>query len=131
LSVKTGPRRRKARAKRADCRRAILENSDVEVNHFRYISPDLMSTDEVLMPQDTMISKYEIKKRGLRPTTHGGMTTATVLLKEPTEISVECSSFCSKKDAFSKRIGADIAVGRAIKEIQRLLEAGGPDGRDG
>lgn len=47
----------------------------------------------------------------------GGKTTATVILSDGTEVVGE--SLCSKKDNFSKRLGRDISLGRALAQIER------------
>lgn len=51
----------------------------------------------------------------------GGKTTATIVLSDGTEVTGE--SLCSKKDNYSKRLGRDISLGRALANLERRTES--------
>jgi hypothetical protein len=47
----------------------------------------------------------------------GGKTIATIVLPDGTEVTGE--SRCSKKDNYSKRLGRDISLGRALASLEK------------
>ncbi len=47
----------------------------------------------------------------------GGKTIATIVLPDGTEVTGE--SRCSKRDNYSKRLGRDISLGRALASLEK------------
>lgn len=60
-----------------------------------------------------LIRSHEWKERGLQPEPRGGLTTAKVVFEDGSVVNA--SAECSKKDNYSKQIGRDIALGRALR----------------
>lgn len=88
------------------------EGSKIYVTHFRYtdgykLHPILKNP--VLMPAK------EIRESKLGFHSKGGMTEVFVTLSDGREALGH--ALCSRKDNFNRKIGRNIALGRALKEL--------------
>lgn len=61
-----------------------------------------------------LLRQHQWKERGLTPEPRGGFTNARVTLEDGTV--VEAQAECSLKDNYSKKLGRQVALGRALKE---------------
>lgn len=62
-------------------------------------------------------SAYEIKANHLNFDPRGGSTAAYIYDKDG-KLLAEGFSFCSDEDNFNYKLGRDIAIGRALKELR-------------
>lgn len=64
------------------------------------------------------MTTYDAKSEGLKGPLHcGGATEARIVDEEGQQVA-SAFSWCSRKDNFSKYIGRNIAVGRALKSFK-------------
>lgn len=84
----------------------LKEKYRVKISHLRYTKPKLVHANEI---ED----KSEISPKG-------GLTIIRVLDKETGKLIRKFRSRCCPEDNFVKRIGLDIAVGRAHKHLTEI-----------
>jgi hypothetical protein len=68
------------------------------------------------------LSRYEMKERGLEPLPRGGVTVATIQFPDDGRRHpkiVTATALCSDEDNYSRKVGARIALGRALKNLAR------------
>jgi hypothetical protein len=89
----------------------IPEGASVKVSHLRaVILPDSN------IPEGYISHHVMAKTMGLKIAAKGGRTSARIALADG-RVAFGVAK-CSDKDTFCKRIGRDIAVGRALKELR-------------
>lgn len=79
----------------------------VQVSHLRRASQ-----------HGTLKPKKRIRELRMAPLPHGGQTVARVLDKETNTLLAVGVAECSQRDQFCKRVGWQIAVGRALATIK-------------
>lgn len=87
-------------------KRVIPEGIKPYVTHFRRF-PDT----------DYYMTKFDGSDLGTPPEAKGGITEVVLLDKEGNIASIGISR-CSERDPFNKKIGRDIALGRALKYLE-------------
>lgn len=66
------------------------------------------------------MTKFDGLSEGLKKILPTGGATEAVIMDPEGNLVASAYAACSKRDHFSKRIGRDIAVGRAIKRLEAL-----------
>lgn len=80
-------------------------------------------------PEDEMFTRYDLKALSLKGDAfnpRGGHTRVTIIDVDATV--AEGLSYCSRKDNYSRRRGLQIALGRALKELDEPVPVVGQDG---
>jgi hypothetical protein len=90
----------------------IPEGASVKVTHLRTVQPYLPG----LWPSYRFTKYNQQSPLKVGPAPKGGRTEARISL--PDGRVAEGVAECSMSDTFCKRIGRDIAVGRALKELR-------------
>jgi hypothetical protein len=87
-------------------KRELPPGARVHVSHARHYSGFLVAMREL----------RKIRGSTGKVSPRGGWTEVRVLLPDGT--LVRGTALCSEKDNFSKKIGRDIALGRALKQLE-------------
>ena len=90
-------------------RREPPPGSDIQISHSRYIGEDLV-------PMRWLRKQPGSAKLGSFIEAKGGLT-VVVVYPPGRAYSTMGVAECSKKDNFCKKIGRDIALGRALKQL--------------
>lgn len=65
------------------------------------------------------MTRFDASTEGFKVLPTGGATEALIIDEENKPLAIGFAS-CSIKDPFNKKIGRDIAIGRAVKRLSRL-----------
>jgi hypothetical protein len=90
----------------------------VRVTHYRVVDTGAFDSRKKTLPM------HEIRRLGWQPyiLAHGGKTEVTLDLGGQTISSI---SECSKKDAYIRKYGLEVAMERALSHISPILRSGG------
>ena len=89
----------------------LPEETRIWIKHYRYVLNLDKSYNDILK----LLPAKKIKELELQPHLRGGKTEAIVILPDGNKVKGE--AICSMKDSFNRKIGRDVAVGRALKKL--------------
>ena len=93
----------------ADLRRSGFK---VRVSHTRYFNHKFLGGSKIVRSAYT---RFSPNRQDVLP--KGGET--TVEITDPNGVTVFGTSVCSQNEAFFKRLGLSIAIGRALKQLNK------------
>jgi hypothetical protein len=90
----------------------VPEGLAVRFTHRRFV-PEAVGA---LVRADKLLTAREYRELGLTPAVKGGLTECE-LLDDADTVVAHGSALCSDHDNYNRRIGRDIALGRALKRL--------------